>query len=52
MRYCLTIPELFVRSVKTEAAEAALEYMLDTVLGARALLHILHPLLQRHHNIY
>lgn len=44
----LTIPELFVRSVKTEVTEATLKDMLDTILCARALLRLLHPLLQGH----
>lgn len=47
----LTVPELFVRSVQAQAAEATLEDMLDTILSARALLHPRHHLLQRHHNI-
>lgn len=44
----LTIPELFVRSVKPEVTEATLKDMLDTILCARALLRLLHPLLQGH----
>lgn len=44
----LTIPELFVRGVKTEVTEATLKDMLDTILCARALLRLLHPLLQGH----
>lgn len=48
----LTVPELFVRSVDTKVTEATLEDVLDTILRARAVLHLLHPLLQRHHNIH
>lgn len=48
----LTVPELFVRSVETEVTEATLEDVLDPILCARALLHLLHPPLQRHHNIH
>lgn len=37
-----TIPETFVRGVLTKITEATFKGMLDTILGARALLHILH----------
>lgn len=48
----LTVPELFVRRVETQATEATLEDMLDTILRARALLHLWHHLLQRHRSIH
>lgn len=47
----LTVPELLVRSVDTQVTEATLEDMLDTILCTRALLHLLRPRLQWHHNI-
>lgn len=39
----LTVPQLLVGSVNTEIAEAAFEDVLDTILGARALLHLMRP---------
>lgn len=45
-----TFPELCVRSVDTQVTEAALEDMLDSILGARALIQRLHRLLLRQTN--
>lgn len=44
----LTVPKLLVRCVEPQGTEASLEDMLDTILGAWALLH----LLQMHHKQY
>ena len=46
MGWRLTVPELFVRRVHTQVAEAALQEVLDPILGARPVLHLL---LQRPH---
>lgn len=43
-----TVPQLFVRSVETQVTQAALKDMLNAVLSARALLHLLHW----HHSIH
>lgn len=40
----LTIPQLFIRSVSSEIIEATFKDMLDTILCAGTLLHLLHPL--------
>lgn len=45
-----TFPELCVRSVDTQVTEAALEDMLDSILGAGALIQRLHRLLLRQTN--
>lgn len=45
-----TFPELCVRSVDTQVTEAALEDMLDSILGAWALIQRLHRLLLRQTN--
>lgn len=39
----LTVPQLLIGSVNAEITEAAFKDVLDTILGAGALLHLLRP---------
>lgn len=45
----LTVPQLLIRSINAEIAEATFKDMLDTILGAGALLHLLHPVSAGYH---
>lgn len=44
----LTVPQLLIGSVNAEITEAAFKDVLDTILGAGALLHLLRPVSAGH----